>query len=187
MKKLFLVIFALLLVAGIANAAGIPTAADPKNAPEIWTQEVYNNSTSILYSGFVCEWDMDADTTDANYAYRTAWVTLPAGDDAIRTAGVVVDDSIPASGQGTISIYGPTYVKAADSSDALTAGQVVGSYSTGGMCGAYTTGTDTGYLGWCILAAPVDDAYGGYTTDGSTSDGRNGEMYPIFINIGIEG
>jgi len=79
MRKLYLLTLAALLVmSGVAFAAGIPTAADPQNAPEVWTVEVYNNSGSALTSGNVVVWNCAGDTADTSFAYRTMWVTTSA-------------------------------------------------------------------------------------------------------------
>jgi len=183
MKKLLLVIVAALLFTGTVYAAGIPLAVDPKNSPEVWTQEVYNNSSSILTSGTVVMWDCVSDTTDANFAYRTSWVKkATATAELISTAGVVIDPSIPAYTEGTIAIYGPVYTLCADASDALTANDEVGtSASIAGQAGHADSASGGAILGWCIYGVPVDDAYGGY--DGT--DAVDKAMLPIFINISV--
>lgn len=167
-------------MAGIANAAGIPIATDPANAPEIWTVEVYNDSSSALTSGTVVEWDMDNDTTDASYAYRTMWVEIGSTADDILVAGVVVDDSIAANSVGTIAIWGPVYAKCADSTDAVTAAQSVAISAVAGQAGqSCAAAVNKGILGFCIYAAPVSSAYGGY----DATDGQDGIMLPIFVNV----
>lgn len=177
MKKILLSLIAVLLLTGTVYAAGIPMATDPQNSPEVWTVEVYNNSGSALTSGTVVVWDMGSDTTDASYAYRTMWITTTTTADDINVAGVVVDPSIPASTEGTIAIWGPVYTLTADSTDAVTANQVVGTTTVAGQCGEYTTANNSGILGWCIYAAPVSLAYGG---DGGTN-GLDKSWIPIFL------
>lgn len=180
MKKYLLFVLAILLSVGVANAAGIPVVVDPLNAPEVWTQEVYNNAGSALTSGTVVVWNMASDTTDANYAYRTSWVSTTTTADDVLVAGVVVDDSIPAASTGTIAIYGPVYARVADASDAVTAGDLVGTYTTAGLVGDFGGGNaDDASLGFCIYAAPVAAAYGGYVG----VDGKDNVMIPIFVDI----
>ncbi len=182
MNKIFLFVLALLLVCGVANAAGIPSSADPKNAPEVWTQEVYNNYTSALTSGSVVVWDCVTDSTDASFAYRTSWITITSTADDINVAGVVIDPSIPAGSEGTIAIYGPTYTRCNDSSDGITQDQCVGTAASAGLAGDAGGGGNTGILGWAISSGPVATAYGGY---GGTT-GNDNIMIPIFISIGHE-
>ena len=179
MKKFLFLVLALLLVCGSANAAGIPTGVDPKNAPEIWTAEVYNNAGSALTSGTVVVWGMSADTSDASYAYRTMWVTTTSTNDDINVAGVVVDPSIAAGDVGTIAIWGPVYTRVADSSDAVTADQIVGcANGVTGQAGEYGTANNSGILGWCIYASGVAIANGGY----GATDGVDNIMMPIFVD-----
>jgi len=175
-----LVALLVLGLSGISYAAGIPIASDPKNAAEIWTQQVYNNSGSDLTSGTVVVWDMDADTTDASYAYRTGWVNTTTTADDVLVAGVVVDPTLKTASVGTISVYGPTYVRTADSSDAVTAADLVGTFTTAGLCGDFGgSNADNASLGFCIYASPVSTSYGGY----GESDGQDGVMIPIFVDI----
>jgi len=163
---------------GVANAANIPYVVDPKNAPEIWTQEVYNNDTVALTSGKVVVWAMSADTTDTSYAYRTMWVDQTTTADDINVAGVVVSDSIASYGQGTICIYGPVYALCADSTDAVTADEAVGTSTVEGSVGGAAAADNKALLGWCIYAAPVTTTYGGY----NGTDGNDSLMFPIFVN-----
>lgn len=180
MKKYFLFVLALLLSIGVANAAGIPAVVDPLNAPEVWTQEVYNNAGSNLTSGTVVVWNMASDTTDASYAYRTSWVSTTTTADDILVAGIVVDDVIPTATVGTIAIYGPVYARVADSSDAVTAADLVGTYTTAGLVGDFGgAAADVASLGFCIYAAPVSASYGGYVG----VDGKDDVMIPIFVDI----
>lgn len=180
MKKLLFVILALLFTMGVANAASIPLVSDPKNQPEIWTMEVYNNQGSALTSGYVVSWDNEGDTTDSNYAYRTMWVTLPAIRDDVQVAGIVVDDTIPTGSIGTIAIFGPVYALVLDSTAAVTAADLVSAYDTTGKVGDFGgAGADEAVLGYCISASPVAIAYGGY----AGADGQDNIMLPIFVDI----
>ena len=181
MKKLLLSLIAVLLLAGTVYAAGVPMAADPLNYPEVWTVEVYNNSGSALTSGTSVVWDMDSDTTDTSYAYRTMWVTTTTSNDDIQFAGIVVDPSIPASTEGTIAIWGPVYALCADSTDALTASHLVGTANgVRGQLGDGDSADNTATAGWCIYAAPVATTYGGY----AGTDGLDFLMFPVFIDKG---
>jgi len=180
MRKLILVL-ALLLITGVVYAAGIPLAADPKNAPEVWTQEVYNNYSAAITSGAVVVWDMASDSTDSSYAYRTGWVTSTVTADNIKVAGVVVDDSLPVGGVGTIAIYGPVYALAADSTDGSAANEVISTSTVRNNFGTYAAAANTGILGWCIYNAGVSPSYGGYA--GAT--GYDNVMMPIFVNPSV--
>ena len=181
MKKIIISLLAVLFIAGTVYAAGIPTAVSPKTSPEVWTVEVYNNYTSALTSGTAVVWDCASDTTDASFAYRTMWVTTTTTNDDINFAGIVVDSSIPAATEGTIAIWGPVYALVADSTDAVTADHLVGTANgVRGQLGDGDSADNTATAGWCIYAAGVAVAYGGY---GST-DGVDNIMIPVFIDKG---
>ena len=182
MKKLLLSLIAVLLLTGTVYAAGIPLAVEPKASPEVWTQEVYNNSGSALTSGTVVVWDCVSDSTDASFAYRTSWITTSTTVDDINVAGVVLDSSIPDATEGTIAIYGPIYARCADSSDPVTLDTCVGVSGTSGQAGDSGGGANTGVLGWAIQSGPVSTTYGGY---GGTA-GVNDVMIPIFVSISHE-
>jgi hypothetical protein len=177
MRYLLTIALAFSLV-GVANAAGIPTATDPQNQPEIWTVNVYNNDTVALTSGTVVVWACSADTGDSDYAYRTMWVDQTTTTDDINVAGVVVSDSIAASGVGTICVWGPVYARVADSTDAVTADEAIGTTSVEGECGGADAADNKALLGWSIYAAPVATTSGGY---GGT-DGNDFIMQPIFVD-----
>jgi len=182
MRRIFLFVLAISLICGVANAAGIPTAADPLNAPEVWTMEVYNNSGVALTSGNVVVWDCNSDTADTSYAYRTMWVTRTTTADDIMVAGVVVDDSIAITGVGTIAIWGPVYVLMQDSHNTATAAEdLVGtSDNQAGTAEDFTgTGADNGSLGVALHTGPLAASLGGY-------DGRDANDYvmvPVFVDI----
>ena len=169
MKKL-LVILAILSLTGIAYGAGIPLVADPENAPEVWTQEVYNDSGGTLVSGDVVVWDY-TDSDMYNIDELNMFVTTTTTADDIATAGVIVDSSVPDQTEGTIAIYGP--VKARSSIGGTTAGQGVGTATTAKHCDGYSnTGANDGILGWCIYA----------TSDPSKGGGNNIPI--IFVKPG---
>jgi len=183
MKKL-IVVLAILSLSGIAFAAGIPLAVDPLNGPEVWTQEVYNGGTAALTSGTVVVWDF-ANATAANghpaaYTSRCMRVlgTSTTADD-IRVAGVVVDPSIPASGYGTIAIYGPVYTLCAMATDVITVLHGVSVCAVAGQGGDATGAADTGNLGYLISTTGNTIANGGY---GTMSGVANFQMLPVMVN-----
>ena len=189
MKKLVISLTILLLgVAGLVNAAGIPTAVDPQNTPEVWTMEVYNAGTAALTSGTVVCWDFNSVTTPAAYTDRVMRVigTSTTNDD-IRVAGVVVDASIPAAGVGTIAIWGPVYALCANSSDALTASHAVGQANgVAGQCGDSAGGTNTATLGYCIAATSNTAANGGMGGGVANTSAVDFIMFPIMVDPGRE-
>ncbi len=182
MKKILFSVLALLLLAGVASAAQIPGVVAPEAFPEIWTTEVYNNysSQSYITSGYVVVWDFNSVSSPAAYTDRLNYVTLTTTADDIRVAGVVLDNSIPYQGTGTIAIKGPVYAYTADSADAVTASQAVATAGGNkiGQCGQAGSATvNTGILGYSIYAAPNTAANGGF---GGT-DGTDGVLTPIFV------
>lgn len=134
MKKLFLLVFALLLMAGVANATNIPQMVDPKNYPTVWTELVYNGSGSTIQSATIVEWDFDASDVDENqYDDMCSWVQTADGASDIWTAGVVPWGKTIANGDvGPIVIKGPTFVIEHSTSPAAN-----------NMCGSHTDGSVT--------------------------------------------
>lgn len=173
MKKLLFVIFALLLCVGVANAAGIPQGVDPSAGPEIWTQEVYNDSGSALTSGSVVIWDYtDSDMYDLDL--RKAYVTTTTTVDDIATAGVTVDPTIANGDVGTICIYGPVKARATGT---VTAGLAIGTSATAGVVGPYSnTSTDDAVVGWSVDANTAAD---------SPEGGSN--IMVVFVNPSVQG
>ena len=140
----YLLALAILLMAGGSAFAGIQVSSDGVrgNANQILTS-VYNNSTSDLTSGTVVIWDT-ALSGDAN---EGAYVNTTTSADSNLAAGVVVSDTILASGGiGTICVYGPVYALYANSTDGSTdtVGQAIGTTTVAGQFG---NGTGLG----CIL------------------------------------
>ena len=160
MRKLLLLTLAILFVAsGVAFSAGIPTAVDPANGPEIWTQEVYNDSGSTLTSGSIVVWDYtDSDMYDLDL--RKAYVTTTTTVDDISVAGITVTPSIAAGAVGAICIYGPVKAKATGT---VTAGLALATSATAGTLGPYSnTSTDDAAVGWSVDAnTAADSAEGG--------------------------
>lgn len=148
MRRLLLVALAVLFMAGIAFADGVPTGVDAKNQPAIWTKTVYNSYTSALTSGTVVIWNFDAATGD--YADLLPYVTTTTSADSIKVAGVVISDSIEAGGVGEICVYGAVLTLIADSTDTVAEDELVGTCSVRGQAGAFATSTNNGYLGYVI-------------------------------------
>ena len=145
----FLIALAVLLMAGESAFAGIQISSDGVRgeANQILTS-VYNNSASALTSGTVVIWET-ALTGDAN---EGAYVNTTTSADSNLAAGVVVSDSIPASGGiGTICVYGPVYALYANTTDGATdtVGTAVGTTTVAGRFG---NGTGLG----CILDTTTD-------------------------------
>jgi len=93
---------------GVANAAGIPQSVDPQNYPIVWTEDVYNGSSSAITSGYVVQWDFDtSDVTESTYDDRCNWVKKADAADDVWTAGVMLTDSCAAYTNCSIAIRGP--------------------------------------------------------------------------------
>lgn len=183
MKKL-IVVLAILSLTGIVFGAGIPTAVDPLNSPEVWTMEVYNGGAAAITSGTIVVWDF-ANATAANghpaaYTNRCMRVlgTSVTNDD-IRVAGVVVDASIPARGVGTIAIRGPVYTLCAMATDPIGLLSGVSVTTVAGQGGDATGAADTGNLGYLISTTGNTTANGGYGISGGTADFT---MLPVMVN-----
>ncbi len=176
MKKLLFVILALLFTMGVANvyAAGIPMIVDPSNGPEVWTQEVFNDSGSTLTSGSIVVWDYtDSDMYDLDL--RKMYITTTTTADSIATAGITVDPSIPDQTEGTICIYGPVKARIVAGTTA-TAGVALATSSTAGRLGNYAgSGNDDAVLGWSIDADTSSDS-----SEGGT------DIVVVFVNPSIQ-
>lgn len=170
-KKILFIALAILLGYGIANAAGIPTVVDPANSPEIWTQEVFNDSGSALTSGSIVVWDYsDSDMYDLDL--RKPYVTTTVTVDDIAVAGITVDPSIADQSTGTICIYGPVKAKATGT---VTAGLALSTSATAGTLGPYSnTSSDDGVVGWSVDANTAADS----------SEGGN-DIVVVFVNPSI--
>lgn len=106
MKKFYSILFALLLVCGVAFAANIPGVVDPDDGgPEVWVTSVYNNSSTTLDVGDIVIWDVDASTGDDDN-----WVTTTTTAGTHLAAGIVYPKDIAAGESGTIAIRGPVQV-----------------------------------------------------------------------------
>ena len=173
-KKFLFIALAILFTVGIANAAGIPTVVDPANGPEIWTQEVFNDSGSALTSGSVVVWDYtDSDMYDLDL--RKMYVTTTVTADDIATAGITVDASIPDQSVGTICIYGPVKARIVSGTTA-TAGVTLATSSTAGRLGNYAgSGNDDAALGWSIDEDTKTDSPEGGT-----------DIVVVFVNPSIQ-
>jgi hypothetical protein len=162
MKKLFLVVFALLLLAGVANATNIPTVTDPKNYPMVWTEIVYNGSGSTIYSGYVVDWDFDTCDSDAGSMFDDmgSWVKVNSTADSIWTAGVLPIGKNLANGDiGRIVVKGPVPVFMGAAAQ-CTVNTVV-SGSSGKALDEASNATDEKVLGICIKASAAGNDIGG--------------------------
>ncbi len=164
MKKYLLVVLALLLTIGVANAAGIPVGVDPVNFPEVWTQQVYNGTSSTIQSAVIVIWDYDTSTSleSSNYNDMCPWIKMPTEADDIWTAGVVpYGQTIASKTSGSIIIKGPAFVVTGASG---TVNQLVGATATTGVTVDYAAGTDDCAVGRVIKANGITTgAGGGYT------------------------
>jgi len=173
MKKIsILAILFMLGIASIALAAGIPLAADPKNLPEIWTQEVYNDSGSDLTSGSVVVWDYtDSDMYDLDL--RKSYITTTTTADNIAVAGVTVTPTCVAGSECAIAIYGPVKAKATGT---VTAGLAIGTSTTAGSVTGYAnTSTDDAVVGWSVDADTAADSPEGGT-----------DIMVLFVNPSVQ-
>ena len=158
MKKYLFIVLALLLTFGVCQAANIPVLVAPQDFPEVWTQEVYNDSGSALTSGSIVVWDY-TDTDMANIANRKAYITTTTTVDDIAVAGIVVSPSIAAGDVGAIAIYGPVRARVTGT---VTAGLALSTSATAGVVGPYSnTSADDGVIGWSIDNDTSGQAEGG--------------------------
>lgn len=164
MKKFIFVILALLLTIGVASAANIPVAVDPVNFPEVWTQQVYNGTTSTIQSALIVIWDYDASDSGegTHYDDMCPWIKMPTEADDIWTAGVVpYGSSIAAKSNGSIIVKGPAFVLTGASG---TVNTLVGATATTGVTVDYGAGTDDCAVGRVIKANGILTGAGlGYT------------------------
>jgi hypothetical protein len=166
MKKLFLVVFALLLMVGVANATNIPQMVDPKNYPTVWTELVYNGSGSTIQSATIVEWDFDTSDVDENqYDDMCSWVKVANGASDIWTAGVVPWGKTIANGDvGAIVIRGPTFVLEYSTSPA--ANEICATSADGGVT-TDAASANTKSLGVAVnispSVGPMGSACSGYS------------------------
>ena len=173
MKKVsILAILFMLGIASVSFAAGIPTGADPKSFPEIWTQEVYNDSGSGLTSGSVVVWDYtDSDMYDLDL--RKSYITTTTTADDVSVAGVVVTPSCVSGDACAIAIYGPVKARATGT---VTAGLAIGTSTTAGVVTGYAnTSTDDAVVGWSVDANTLADSPEGGT-----------DIMVVFVNPSVQ-
>lgn len=101
MKKILSFIFALLLLAGVANAS--VWVADPRTTEGSASLkiDVYNNSGGALDAGDVVIWDIGSSTGDDDL-----YVTTTTTAETSIVAGVVWPAAIASGGIGSIVVYG---------------------------------------------------------------------------------
>lgn len=147
MRKLFLALFAILFVVGVASAANIPSMVDPKTDREVWLMSVYNDEGSTMSAGQCAEWKMDSGTDD-----NEAYVELCDSVDTFLVAGIVFPANILAGERGTIAIKGPV---PATTVSTIPAGAL--------LCSSATAGS----LAVCSDMTSDPNAIGFTTTTGS--------------------
>jgi hypothetical protein len=162
MKKILLLVLAVLLMTGVAMATNIPTATDPKNYPTVWTEIVYNGSGSDIVSAKCVSWDFDTSDSDAGTIFddMAPWVKLTSTADDIWTAGVVpLGYNIVNGTVGRIVIKGPAVVW--NNGTAATVNTVVSAGSSGQVYDEAANATDEAVLGVCIKASAAGNDIGG--------------------------
>jgi len=159
MKKYLLVVLALLLTLGVANATNIPVMFDPKETPIVWTELVYNGSASTIQSAMIVEWTFEtSDVTEAEYDDRCNWVKTADGASDIWTAGVTpYGQTISAYTTGAIIIRGPAWIMEHSTPP-----------DANNICGSHTDGTVT------TDAASANTTSIGITIDASPTTGPMG-------------
>jgi len=141
MRKLFLTLIAILLVAGVAYAADIPAVVNPKAGPEVWVTTVYNDDSSTLDVGDCVEWKIGNSTGD-----NDNYVEQCDSADTFIVAGIVYPVDIAVGDVGTIAIRG---VVEADVINGTEAGSLLCSTTTQGSLGVCSSGTsDTDAVGF---------------------------------------
>ena len=164
MKKLLLIALAVLFSYGIANATGIPQSVDPKSYPVVWTETVYNGTTSTIPSCYVVEWDFDTSDSNAGTVYDDTlpWVKKCDGNDDVWTAGVVqMGQDIASGSTGQIVIKGPAVVFRGSQGTALTVNTICASSTNGYVEDESISGGDTAMLGVVIKASAAGNDIGG--------------------------
>ena len=79
--------------------------------------------------------DVDADSSDGDVDNIGTYITTTTSADHDLVAGVVDDDSCADQAYCRVQVRGPRRVQCADSSDAVTSGQAVGTTTVAGNCG----------------------------------------------------
>jgi hypothetical protein len=139
MRKYLVCLLSLLLFAGVAFGASIPSSVNPKEGPEIWLTEVYNNSGSALDAGDVVVWDIASSTGD-----NDNYVTTTTTKDTALVAGVVYPAGISASASGSIAIRGVVDCDTLTAVDGLGASSFLCTSATAGD-GKACTNTNNAY------------------------------------------
>ena len=103
--------------------------------------------------------DIDVDGTDGDVTNVGTYITTTTTADFETTAGVIDDNSCSDQSYCRVQIYGPRLVRIADDTDAITAGDTVGTTTVAGMAGDAANDAD-GILGVAMSAVsqPADGA-----------------------------
>ena len=174
MRKLLVLAILLMGMATPVFADGM-TATVGSTTLARTTRIVFNDSGGALTSGSVVIWDNDG----AGFEFDRngyPYVTTTATDDFIWTAGVTTNGSCPDQALCEIVTEGPAITRIAQSTDAVTEDQLVGTTSAG-EAGAYTTGNNLCALG---VAMELRQAFTGATTGLGATD--NVPMW-VFVRI----
>lgn len=157
MKNLFLVILALLLTIGVANATNIPVGVDPQSYPTVWTEVVYNGSGSDIGTGMCVIWDYDTSDSPAGSVFddTCAWVKTCNDESSPWTAGVTaIGKGITNGDVGRIIIRGPAVVH--NNNTPCTVNTIV-SAGASGYVEDENAGADEAALGVCIKASAANN------------------------------
>ena len=155
MKKLLLVVLALLLFAGVSYATNVPRANDPVNGKEVWITPVHNYGDLTAAVGDCVEWSMDDSSgNDKNYIVQCD------STDTFLVAGIVFGQDILTKADGVIAIKGPVPGNIGLSGENITAGALLCSSVTvnGYMSVCSDTGTDANAVGYATAAATASSA-----------------------------
>lgn len=150
MKKNLLIVLAILLTCGIANATNIPEAVDPQYAPTVWTETVYNGSGSTIQSATIVQWDFDTcDISENWFDDMCPYVKTADAADDVWTAGVTIYGQTIANGStGQIIIRGATVVL--DNANTVTANTFVSTDASGRVKDEACDAVDETMLGIAI-------------------------------------
>lgn len=150
MRYLLIIALAFLFIGNVC-ADGIPTAADPKNQPSVWTQTAY--FAAACTSGYTVIWDFDSATTSGNED-MCMWAKQANVADSPWTAGVApIDNNISAGSAADIIVKGPAHVYNAAS--APTVNTFVSTGTSGQVADEGCATNDEKILGVCIKASSI--------------------------------
>lgn len=142
------------------------------------TRTVFNDSGGTLTSSSVVIWDNDG----AGFEFDRSgfpYVTTTTGADSVWVAGVTTTGSCPDQALCEIVTHGPAITRIANSTDAITEDEKVGTGGVAGEAGAYAEAANAGYLG---IAMELREAFTGATT----SLGNDNTPMWVYVNIAFD-